>query len=659
MISLIKLLLPLYFLLNFQSAYSNFGDSCELYPITADYAALEDKNVYGYVQSQIDMTTYVPSSSGCSILDGKITICLATPGLISQTPPCELITFSSGDKKKLYDSSVVTSQSNNHLLKNVEFYANVLNDSLCVFMPTSQGDLPVACKKKGAATAVTDTEKQYSCKVSKSCYDPSANYSKSLFNFSGKAVHCVKETFDKVLNPEEQCLDENNTVFFNLNPFSYFQDSLKNAVRGALIIYIIFFGINLALEPSKLEASQVFTVILKVILVLYFSVGIGKIFYFEGGSRANDGITQFVLPILLQIINDFPSMIFDASETANICQFSPGEYPEGYGFYHLWDSIDCRVSYYLGGESFKQQGSGVVGLASSADKPFYESYSFAALPLTFLMMLGGQFVLLIFTAIFITILLSLLLFFISSYLVCLTCIYAMCYIAPIFIPMVLFEKTKGYFDSWLRITLSFALQPMVIASFIVILTVFYDQAVFGECEFELEEIDGVKHYHFVNITDECKTTFGYKLYDVVVNRKNIDTQNVMLFVVTFYKEAYSTGYLVINTIFLSFLSIIFFYFSKLVSQFASDLTGGALINSIVVDPTLLMNKAKSSVMKVAKKISKSTKEGSDTTAGGADPMSSSQNEKPQEGASPTSPTEESSRGASSNESPPNNPPPEK
>ncbi|CAN7976171.1 unnamed protein product, partial [Ixodes persulcatus] len=71
--------------------------------------------------------------------------------------------------------------------------------------------------------------------------------------------------------------------------------------------------------------------------------------------------------------------------------------------------------------------------------------------------------------VFSVIFLSILLYFITHYLVCMITIYVMTYISPIFIPMALFTRTKAYFDGWLKVCISCALQPAVIAGFIALL----------------------------------------------------------------------------------------------------------------------------------------------------------------------------------------------
>jgi hypothetical protein len=51
--------------------------------------------------------------------------------------------------------------------------------------------------------------------------------------------------------------------------------------------------------------------------------------------------------------------------------------------------------------------------------------------------------------------------------------------APLFIPMVLFQSTKSYFDKWIKLIISFALQPVIILVFITFTIAAVDLATFS------------------------------------------------------------------------------------------------------------------------------------------------------------------------------------
>ena len=51
--------------------------------------------------------------------------------------------------------------------------------------------------------------------------------------------------------------------------------------------------------------------------------------------------------------------------------------------------------------------------------------------------------------------------------------------APLFIPLVLFQATRGYFDKWIRLIIAFALQPVIIIVFVIFSMMAVDLATFS------------------------------------------------------------------------------------------------------------------------------------------------------------------------------------
>lgn len=54
----------------------------------------------------------------------------------------------------------------------------------------------------------------------------------------------------------------------------------------------------------------------------------------------------------------------------------------------------------------------------------------------------------------------------------------MAVISPLFIPLILFQATKGYFEKWLRITMGFILQPIFLFTYLAMLMAAYDVVVY-------------------------------------------------------------------------------------------------------------------------------------------------------------------------------------
>ena len=95
----------------------------------------------------------------------------------------------------------------------------------------------------------------------------------------------------------------------------------------------------------------------------------------------------------------------------------------------------------------------------------------------------------------------------------------MTYISPIFIPMALFTRTKAYFDAWLKICISCAIQPAVMAGFIALLLTMYDSAIYKNCEFMRYDYNYDSDVKFATFelrlpktdVDQCKNSVGYKM----------------------------------------------------------------------------------------------------------------------------------------------------
>lgn len=128
----------------------------------------------------------------------------------------------------------------------------------------------------------------------------------------------------------------------------------------------------------------------------------------------------------------------------------------------IWEQVDCAIENLLGGI---YMGSSVgMGLAGFLMAAFLSTTAgiFVAL-LGFYIIF--QFLYAIAKATYT---------FISAYLA----FSFMVLISPLFIPCILLRSTKPYFDKWLRLTVSFMLQPMIVFAYISMLIVAFDQTVF-------------------------------------------------------------------------------------------------------------------------------------------------------------------------------------
>jgi type IV secretion system protein VirB6 len=197
--------------------------------------------------------------------------------------------------------------------------------------------------------------------------------------------------------------------------------------------------------------------------------------------------------------------------------------------------------------------------------------------------LSGNIIVVICGLIFVIVFASIVLYYLTAYLVCLVTLYVMAYISPIFIPMVLFEQTKAYFDSWMKITLSCALQPAVIGGFLALILTMYDSAIYGTCEFQRHDYTfGNTNFSTFelripnNQPEECVNSAGYKLMKYYMG-EGWKKMFLLIFVLRSLQD--TLGLLTSMTYVLVF-TFIFYFFVKSINDFASDLTGGASIESV-------------------------------------------------------------------------------
>ena len=597
---------------NSVAVLANFGESCSGLPINPSDNYLRTDTAYGHLIGNIDMTTYV--TGACDPTTNELKFCLQMPA--GSTSRCTApITIAVGDSRKLGQISTNPELGGSDQLKDLTLSVVRLDDYICITMPTSRGQLPVACKTTTiAAPPATDTDT--SCKpLGASCYDGHTK-SQTPFNFSGTAVYCLQETLGKVFYETSTCVSDDQSEITLLTPFPTFQAALKNSIGAAMILYVMFYGFRVVLNGEQNDLNSIATFILKFLFIAYFAVGLGPTFFKDGKQTTNNGMVDLALPFLAQATPDFAAMVFGAGGSRGLCAFPPEKYQPGYEFYAVWDALDCRIAYYLGMRLIDNTAailSGASGTAyqdpdSNGNTPadigargnkgidtLNSDFALRFFAVLFGFFMGGNLIIFISGLVFAIVFISIVFHFLSSYLVCLITLYAMAYISPIFITLALFKRTKAYFDSWLKIVLSCALQPAVLAGFIALLLTMYDTAIYKNCEFMRYDysIEGTNFSTFElrlpqSDAEQCSQSAGYKLQHYYAGQ-GWDTISLILFHIHFISDTFD---LMIELLYVLVFTIIFFYFSKSMSQFAADLTGGPIMGAVVASPEALINAVK-------------------------------------------------------------------
>ncbi|MDC0864537.1 type IV secretion system protein [Rickettsiaceae bacterium] len=587
------------------SVYAKFGQTCAQLPLKGSNDYLVNDTAYGFIQKNIDMTSYIKDA--CSSEGDQFKFCIRNKA--DDKDVCSTVTMNAGDSKTLKSLTKNADIIGKDFIADIVLSVKPINSKLCLTMPTSRGATPLFCRDYKTKPPETTPMKEICKSLGQSCYDGRSK-SQSLLSFSGLTINCLRETLNKVFYTGNDCPELDNNFSQNLRPFPDFLIAMKNTIRAALILYVMIYGFKLVMNQEYVELNKISTFIITFIFVLYFSVGISSGNSNDANKVKHNGMTEFALPILVEITSNLTEMVFLSGGSQGLCNFDRAKYESGYEFYKVWDAIDCRVGYYLGmqalanvgsmfgslkGTTNSNSGDPISSINSNNDVP--DSLStpgvFSLFTVIFGLFLAGNIIVVISSIVFVVVFVSTILYFITAYLVAMVTLYGMAYVSPIFIPMILFERTKGYFDSWLRIVISCALQPAIIGCFIALLLTMYDSAIYGNCEFQRHDYSwGDSSFSTfelrlpTNDVEKCTSSAGYKLGQYYQGG-GWEKTSFMLFQAYQVKDFLNLS---LSLLYVMIFVVIFYHFIQYANEFASDLTGGPSMASVTVSPTMVMDK---------------------------------------------------------------------
>lgn len=317
-----------------------------------------------------------------------------------------------------------------------------------------------------------DAKQFFACASSGGCAQRATENSQAMMSVTSVIIECIRSTLLSTLISNTTCGIDSGQIIYGSNMFHQFQKNMQRAVMAFLTIYVIFIGFKLVLAEGQIPpAGEFIMYALKVILVIYFSVGIN---INNGGTV--DGMTQWVFPLLLNMANQMASWIGSATPSG-LCVFDPSTYAPGMSRLVLWDTLDCKVMNYLGFDTLSS-----LFLGSSSGDNLGNSvppYFFLLIPA----LISGQINLVMLALSYPLVVMSVAAYLVTTFAICLIAITVLAVLAPIYVPMVLFEQTKGYFDSWWRLMFSFTLQPVVIVAFMTVMFAVFDKGFYNDCEY--------------------------------------------------------------------------------------------------------------------------------------------------------------------------------
>ncbi|MBL0318315.1 MAG: type IV secretion system protein [Alphaproteobacteria bacterium] len=291
---------------------------------------------------------------------------------------------------------------------------------------------------------------------------PLGKYVTGKFFFSGPVVQCVHDTVRTLFYKEQKgCVGRQITGF---TMFYQIKEALRKAVIAALTLSVILYFMDMLIKGGKSPGDALLYVV-KIALVTWFAVGNGVETFYDA---------------FIEIGQKLAGMILSSGGRFNsqMCAFTDALKPGGqYSFitdstirdYAIWVELDCKVFNYFGGNLFES---------------IFQDSSFMFIILSVILVIAMYVVvgilLLLMFILFAVVLLSIFVRFVHIYILTVIGATFIIFFAPIFVPLSLFQATRGYFDAWLSQVFSFILMPLVLFAFISMFMNAMDQVVYGD-----------------------------------------------------------------------------------------------------------------------------------------------------------------------------------
>ncbi|WP_425385169.1 type IV secretion system protein [Wolbachia endosymbiont (group B) of Schoenobius gigantella] len=313
----------------------------------------------------------------------------------------------------------------------------------------------------------------FSSYVSEACYNQAGSKSLAPIPVTSMIVQCIKESLDNLVAGKGA---PNGESFISVA-----QKRLKNTVTAVLVLALILFSIK-AMSGGVQRPQEMYMLIIKFALVIYFTTGSTMSHYYGELTRLSNGLSEIVLKA--------------SSESKGICNYKAGtdyEYTRAgkrvsYSYLASWDRLDCRILFYLGAPLDGIGGKiGTGGVATLAVLLGAAPVLLVAGSVIGIIFAGGQ-ILVALVCIFMAVLMMMVILWLCYvFILSLVALSVIIILSPLFIPMVLFQHTKGYFEGWVKELITYSLYPVILFAFLSFMFIACDKIYFKNLNFELDE----------------------------------------------------------------------------------------------------------------------------------------------------------------------------
>ncbi|MDG7056940.1 MAG: type IV secretion system protein [Wolbachia endosymbiont of Penenirmus auritus] len=339
-------------------------------------------------------------------------------------------------------------------------------------------------EKEGKIFAGYNNASCFSQYVSEACYNQAGSKSLAPVPITSMIVQCIKESLDNLVAGRDSSGNlledehENKKGSF----LSVAQKKLKNTVTAVLVLALILFSIK-AMSGGVRSPQEMYMLIIKFALVVYFTTGDTMSHYYGELTKLSNGLSEIVLKA--------------SSESKGICNYNAGtdyEYTRNgkrisYSYLAPWDRLDCRILFYLGapldgiGGKIGTGSVGILAVLLGAAPVLLAAGSIIGI-----IFAGGQ-ILVALACIFMAVMMMMVILWMCYvFILSLVALSVIIILSPLFIPMVLFQHTKGYFDGWLKELITYSLYPVMLFAFLSFMFIACDKIYFKNLNFEPDKL---------------------------------------------------------------------------------------------------------------------------------------------------------------------------
>ena len=441
-----------------------------------------------------------------------------------------------------------------------------------------------------------------SCFLARSCY--ASDYEDVLkakydHPITSRAAQCIKETLTNLfVDSSRGCA--NGTVF------SRIQNAFRDIVVTALTLYIIFWGVRIAIGQQVPGPGEAFMAMLKFSLVIYFVIDDAWEIYFED---------------ILEISMELALIMLQGGNTINSCVFDPATYapadatPEGYvqryEWMALWDTLDCKLMTYLGFDLTSWSMNDIHGSEYSAIQQSGESGTPAALKIGSALFFAWGFVPWILSILFFVLFLMFTITAVQSWVISILALTILIFLSPVFIPMSLFSQTKKFFEEWLSELISFVVYPVILFAFLGLTLATFDSFFFGNSVIVRQDDQHIgrmvrqTHDGQGNIIDEsnCDTSAIACIWANIILKEETLPYGTSAMSYDATRSETSVDEIIPPLLKICLFAFLFYHFTAILSTLAAEVSGSFRTNpgSLAMSAKQAFGKLKKTGKQVAKK----------------------------------------------------------